>query len=274
MRSNLGFCGMLAIAIPAWAGATETNALSQQTIPPPPAVSTPTPNIHAPGEAAVTNSSSVGQQIRQQCRRGVSDDDILWEFQCLRSRGAGDSSIERGHLLLLPRWEYQRDESNDLRREHTIITRPIRPRFMPPLRNVLCAGSPRVSVWSFPPTIRATDDADVLNRGCRDDTGVLLPEPRLLLLPDNLLHGSDRQRPRGQRLQFTRPRPIPCRTDPRRPGDSQRLRPQPHREYRLRRKRSRHHRQSTGRRDSSRHSQRVARLSSSRLSSLSPGGAV
>jgi len=59
MRSILGFCVLLAAASFGWAD--ETDLLTQQPTTQP-AVSTPLPNIHAPGAAAVTNPSTAVQQ--------------------------------------------------------------------------------------------------------------------------------------------------------------------------------------------------------------------
>jgi hypothetical protein len=54
MRSDLGFCVVLTATL-AWAG--ETTLLAQQPDTQPPIVSTPVPNINAPGAAALTNPS-------------------------------------------------------------------------------------------------------------------------------------------------------------------------------------------------------------------------
>jgi hypothetical protein len=65
MRSNLGFCAVLIAATLAWTG--ETSLRAQQ-----PAVSTPVPNIHAPGAAAVTNPSSAIPQSTATMPAGTS----------------------------------------------------------------------------------------------------------------------------------------------------------------------------------------------------------
>jgi hypothetical protein len=59
MRSILAFCVVLVVATPAWA---QNNVPSQEPFSQQPAVSTPVPNIHAPGAAAVTTPSTVVQQ--------------------------------------------------------------------------------------------------------------------------------------------------------------------------------------------------------------------
>jgi hypothetical protein len=69
MRTILGFCGVLALAMPALA---QNNVPSQELYSQQPAVSTPVPNIHAPGAAAVTNSSSAVQPSTTAMPAGTS----------------------------------------------------------------------------------------------------------------------------------------------------------------------------------------------------------
>ena len=196
MRSVLAFCGVLALAVPAWAQnvAPTQQPFAQQ--PPSEHVSSQHPSIWGSGGNNNDKWSTAGHDGNDNDHWGTAGHDGNDDPGKCRSGPTGYNdgvSVERNDILLLLPGRNNGGIYYRTKCAGNLLLLPNR--FDAGLYDagpdVLQPGSPRFSIWPVPSPVHATDDA-CLHHSVHNYANVLLHKPGILLHANDLLHDPGR----------------------------------------------------------------------------------